>query len=217
MIKKITITILVALLFISLPAQISKTQNNMNLIYLRELNANLLETIKIMDAYNQVTRNIPYEVLGTERYQKFLMEMTMICMNLRNDISKSVDLNSEERELIIHDLISSIKPDVVDITEPVTKQQDLQGKQYSKIIIKKISDHLKEIRKEILNEEEKIMESKTFDQFYFHLHSQQFIYQLVLNFMKPSQYLSKQNRAFLIRVASEIEYNILNSEGPKSE
>jgi hypothetical protein len=213
-IKKIVITILLTAMFIGLSAEISKTRNNMNLIFLRELDAKLLDTIKIMDAYNQVTKNIPFEVFGTERYQQFLMEMAMICMNLRNDISSSVELNSEKREIFIHDLIGSIKPDVKSISEPITEQQDLQGKQLSKLIEKKINKYLIDLRKGIILEEEKIMESKTFDQYYFHLHSQHFMYQLVISFLHPSQHLSRNNRAFLIRVASEIEYSIINSKGP---
>ena len=214
MLKKIVLTFLLATIFIGLNAEITKTQNNMNLIFLRELDSNLLETIKIMDAYNQATNNIPYEVLGVEKYQKFLMEMTMICMNLRNDISSSFELNSEQREVFIQELISSIKPDVKSISESISKKQDLQGKQFCKLFIRKINAHLKDIRKGIFIEEEKIIESKTFDQYYFHLHSQQFIYQLVLNFLKPSDNLSRSNRAFLIRIAAEIEYNIINSEVP---
>lgn len=213
MLKKIVITILLVTLFIGLSAEISKTHNNMNLIFLRELDSNLLETIKVMDVYNQATNNIPFEVLGTERYQKFLMEMTMICMNLRNNISSSFELNSKKRELFIQELISSIKPDVKRISESITKQQDMQGKQFSKLLRQKINAHLKDIRKEIIIEEEIIIESKTFDQYFFHLHSQQFIYTLVIDFLKPSEHLSRSNRAFLIRVAAEIEYNVINSQG----
>lgn len=213
MIKKIVIAVLLATIFVSLTAEISKTQNNMNLIFLRELDAKLLDTIKIMDAYNQVTNNIPYEVLGTERYQKFLMEMTMICMNLRNEISNSIELNSEKREKFIYELIGSIKPDVKSVSEPITEKQDVQGKQFSRLLLKKINKHLIDIRKEILIEEKKIMESKTFDPYYFHLHSQQFIYHLLIDFLHPSRHLSRKNRVFLIRVASEIEYNIINSRG----
>ncbi len=213
MLNKIVIIIFLATIFIGLNAEISKTQNNMNLIFLRELDSNLLETIKIMDAYNQASNNIPYDVIGTERYQNFLMEMTMICMNLRNEISSSIELNSEKREKFIQELISSIKLDVKLITESITKQQDMQGKQFSKLFMQRINSHLKEIRKEIIAEEEKIMENKTFDQYYLHLHSQQFIYHLIIDFLKPSEHLSKSNRAFLIRIAAEIEYNIINSEG----
>jgi len=214
---KITFFILLLLFICNLSSEISKTQNNMNLIFLRELDDNLLETIKVMDAYNQATRNIPFEVLGTEKYQKYLMEMTMICMNLRNDISNSVDLNSFQREAFIYDLINSLKPDVKELIDPITKQQDLKAKRYSKLIAKRLGEHIKELRQEILDEEEKIMQSKTFDQYFFHLHSQQFMYQLVLDFMKDAEYLSKENRAFLIRVASEIEYNILSSEEQNKE
>ena len=214
MIKKIVLTILLVTMFIGLNAEISKTQNNMNLIFLREVDSNLLETIKIMDAYNHAMNNIPYEVLGIEHYQKFLMEMTMICMNLRKEISNSIELNSELRELLIQELIISIKPDVKLVLEPITKQQNLQGKQFSKLLSQRINSHLKDIRKEIIVEEEKIMESKTFDQYYFHIHSKQFIYHLIMDFIKPSEHLSRSNRAFLLRVAAEIEYNIINSEGP---
>ena len=213
MLKKIVIIIFLAAIFIGLNAEITKKQNNMNLIFLRELDSNLLETIKIMDVYNQATNKIPYDVLGTERYQKFLMEMTMICMSLRNEISSSIELNSEQREKFIQELISAIKPDVKLISESITKQLDMQGKQFSKLFIQKINSHLKDIRKEIIAEEEKIMENKTFDQYYLHLHSQQFIYHLIMDFLKPSEHLSKSNRAFLIRIAAEIEYNIINSEG----
>ncbi|MDP8201647.1 MAG: hypothetical protein P9M11_05850 [Candidatus Tenebribacter burtonii] len=214
MLRKLIITIILITIFVGLNTEISKTQNNMNLIFLRELDSNLLETIKIMDVYNQVANNISYDVLGIEHYQKFLMEMTMICMNLRNDISSSVELNSEQREIFVNELINSLKPDVKSITGQITEEQDMQGKQFNKLIIQKINNHLKEIRKEIIIQEEMIIESKTFDQYFFHLHSQQFIYQLVLNFLKPSDYLSRLNRAFIIRVASEIEYNILNSPEP---
>jgi len=214
MLRKLIITIILITIFVGLNTEISKTQNNMNLIFLRELDSNLLETIKIMDVYNQVVNNISYDVLGIEHYQKFLMEMTMICMNLRNDISSSVELNSEQREIFVNELINSLKPDVKSITGQITEEQDMQGKQFNKLIIQKINNHLKEIRKEIIIQEEMIIESKTFDQYFFHLHSQQFIYQLVLNFLKPSDYLSRSNRAFIIRVASEIEYNILNSPEP---
>lgn len=210
--KKNVVTILLLVFISVLSADVSKTQNNMNLIFLRELDDNLLETIKVMDAYNQATRNISYEVLGIEKYQKYLMEMTMICMNLRSDISKSVNLNSLQREAFIYDLISSLKPDVKELTDPITKQQDLKAKRYTELIAKRVNEHLIELRKEILAEEEQIVQSKTFDQYFFHLHSQQFIYQLVLDYMRAAQHLSKENRAFLIRVASEIEYNILSSE-----
>lgn len=213
MLKKIVIIIFLATIFIGLNAEISKTQNKMNLIFLRELDSNLLETIKIMDVYNQATNNIPFEVLGTEHYQKFLMEMTMICMNLRNEIFSSIELNSERREIFIQELISSIKPDVKRISESITKQQDIQGMQFGKLFMQRINAHLKDIREEIITEEEKIMESKTFDQYYFHLHSQQFIYKLIIDFMQPFEHLSKKNRAFIIRIAAEIEYNITNSQG----
>ena len=214
MIKKIVLTFILATMFIGLTAEISKTQNNMNLTFLRELNSNLLETIKIMDAYNHAANNISYDVLGIDYYQKFLMEMTIICMNLRNEISSSIEFNSEQRELFIQELISSIKMDVEFVPESITKQQDMQGKRFSKLFIQKINSHLKDIRKEIISEEEKIMESKTFDQYFFHLHSQQFIYNLITDYLKPSEHLSRSNRAFLIRIAAEIEYNIINSEEP---
>jgi len=214
MFRKITILVFLATIFIGLNAEVTKTHNNMNLIYLREVDTNLLETIKVMDVYNKATENIPYDVLGIERYQKFLMEMTMICMNLRNDISKSVKLNSEQREIFVQDLISSIKPDVEIISEPISNQQDLQGIRFSKLFMQRINKNLNELGKEIIAAEGKIIESRTFDQYYFHLHSQQFMYHLLLDFLRPSENLSKTNRAFLVRIAAEIEHNIINSEGP---
>jgi len=81
--------------------------------------------------------------------------------------------------------------------------------------MQKIKIHLQELREEIIIEENKIIKSKTFDQYYFHLHSMQFIYHLVMDFLKPADNLSRSNRALLIRVANEIEYNIINSPGPK--
>lgn len=215
MLKKLVITILLVTIFISLNAEISKTQNNKNLKFLRELDSNLLGTIKIMDAYNKATNNIPYEVLGVEHYQKFLMEMTMICMNLRNDISSSVELNSEQREIFIQELIGSIKPDVKKVCDTITEQQDKQGIEFCKLLTRRINAHLSDLREGIIDEEKKIIESKTFNQYYFHLHSQQFIYHLVMDFLKLSDNLSRLNRAFLIRVVSEIEYNIINSKLPK--
>ncbi len=215
MLKKLVITILLVTIFISLNAEISKTQNNKNLKFLRELDSNLLETIKIMDVYNKAANNIPYEVLGVENYQKFLMEMAMICMNLRNDISSSVELNSEQREIFIQEMISSIKPDVKKVSDTITEQQDKQGIEFCKLLTQRINAHLNSLSKGIIDEEKKIIESETFNKYYFHLHSQQFIYHLVMDFLKPSANLSRLNRAFLIRVTAEIEYNIINSKLPK--
>lgn len=215
MIKKLIVTLVLVGILLSLNAEISKTQNNKNLKFLRELDSNILETIKMMDTLNKASNNIPYEVLGIEHYQKFLMEMTMICMNLRNDISSSNELNSEQREIFVQELINSIKPDVKRVSESISENQDKQGRQLSKLQMQQIKVHLKELREEIIFEENKIIESKTFDQYYFHLHSQQFIYHLVMDFLEPSDNLSRLNRALLIRVVTEIEYNIINSPEPK--
>ncbi|MCF7859503.1 MAG: hypothetical protein K9N07_09335 [Candidatus Cloacimonetes bacterium] len=212
--KKTVLIVILLILIIDLTAQVSKRQNQNNILYLRELDNNLIETIKIMEAYNKASQNIPYDVLGIEKYQKFLMEMTMICMNLRNDIDKQSELDKEQRELLILNMIGAIKPDVKKITGKITSEENIQGEKILNKLASQINVHLHEIGKQIIEKEKFIIQSKTFDQYYFHLHSQQFIYNLVLNFLKPADKLSADNRAFLIRVAAEVEYNILNSPEP---
>ncbi|MDP8268746.1 MAG: hypothetical protein P9L97_08470 [Candidatus Tenebribacter davisii] len=214
MFKKLVILILTLLIFISVNAEINKVQNKKNIQYMNELDNNLVDTIKILDAFNKSTDNISYDIIGIERYQKFLMEMAMICMNLRNDITDSTQLNSEQRESFVHDIINLLKPDVETVPAIITEKQNEQGIEYCRLFTKRINSYLIKLLKDIVKEEEAIMETRTFTQHYFHLHSQQFMYQLVISFLKPSDYLSKENRAFLIRVISEIEYNISNSPDP---
>jgi len=214
MFKKLVILILTLLIFISVNAEINKVQNKKNIQYMNELDNNLVDAIKILDAFNKSTDKIPYDIIGIDRYQKFLMEMAMICMNLRNDITDSTQLNFEQRESFVHDMISSLKPDVETVPVNITEKQNEQGIEYCRLFTKRINSYLIKILKDIVKEEEAIMETRTFTQHYFHLHSQQFMYQLVISFLKPSDYLSKENRAFLIRVISEIEYNISNSPDP---
>jgi len=191
--------------FLFSEVDISKKQNKLNDEYLQELDLSLIKTIDLLAVFNETSKKIPETVTGVNIYRKFLMEMTLECSNIRQKIAGSEKKNSMEREILIQMLISSLKPDVQFLPTPIDDKKDSQNKQLLEIMNTRIQKHISVLRKSILDEEKGVLESGTFNKYFLDLHSKHFMYILLLDFLKPVEKLSKENRAYLLIMVREIE------------
>ena len=70
---------------------------------------------------------------------------------------------------------------------------------------------LNTLLKEIMNEEKIVMENKIITLNYYRLHTHHFLFSLLSDFVEPSEYLSNNNREYLVLVTKAIEKSILPS------
>ncbi len=185
--------------------EISKQQNKLNIEYLEQLDANINGTLKILTAFNTSANKMPDLITGLELFSQFLMELTLECSNLKKNMAESQDLEPMDREILIQMLISTLNPDIKLIPYYIDQSKDDQNREMMKIMHARIVEHIVNLQKKILQEEQGIVESETFNKYFFNLHSQHFVYQLLLDYMEPSEKLSKDNRNYLVKMVRTLE------------
>ncbi|MDO9577325.1 MAG: hypothetical protein Q7J16_05530 [Candidatus Cloacimonadales bacterium] len=205
--KKI-IFILILILCVSVifgQEEISKKQNKKNIEYLEQIDANINGTLRLLTAFNESANKMPDLITGLDIFSQFLMELTLECSNLKKNIAESQDLKPMNREILIQMLISTLNPDMKFVPFYIDKDKDAQNREMMKVMHAGIVDKVVDLQKKILQEEQGIIESETFNKYFFNLHSQHFIYQLLLDFVEPSEKLSKDNRNYLLKMIDELD------------
>jgi len=204
--KKFIIVFAILLaLFQTAAGKISFKQDKNNRLFLKKLDENILSTIEMLTTFNQAANNIPNFVKGANKYKAFLMEMTIECSKIRNGIIKSEEMNRTEREFQIRKLILSIKSDEFFQIEKVSKKKDKLNREFLQFTSAKLQNALGIIRKEIMSQEKIIMKKDTISSKYFDLHSRNFLYSLLLDYLKISHLLTKENRNDLANVLRSLE------------
>ncbi|MCF7793237.1 MAG: hypothetical protein K9N09_05435 [Candidatus Cloacimonetes bacterium] len=196
-------------------AGVSSQQDKKNIEYLQMLDKNITGTIEVLSTFNDALDAIPFEVTGMNAFSQFLMELTMECSNIKKDISDSYELSRNDREEMIYVLISSLNPEVKRLPFDISKQRDYQNKQIALVMRGRIKKHILETQKKIFTEEAAVLESKTFNKYFFNLHSQHFMYQLMMDYLEPSEKLSKENRDFLITMVQAVEDDLMEGKPPQ--
>lgn len=207
---------IVLLLSINCAAKIEPEQDGRNLEYLQILDQNINGTIKILTAFNDNLDKIPTDITGTNTFSQFLMELTLECSNLKKQILESNELNANEREELIKLLVSTLHPDINWFPYVINQDKDEQNKQIALIMRRRIKEHIITTQKKIFEEEKGILESKTFHKYFFSLHSQHFMYQLLMDFLEPSDKLSKDNRDYLIKVVRAVEDDMMSNSAAEN-
>ena len=204
--KKFIIVFAILLaLFQTAAGKISFKQDRNSRLFLKKLDENILSTIEMLTTFNQAANNIPNFVKGANKYKAFLMEMTIECSKIRNGIIKSEEMNRTEREFQIRKLILSIKSDEFFQIEKVSKKKDKLNREFLQFTSAKLQNALGIIRKEIMSQEKIIMKKDTISSKYFDLHSRNFLYSLLLDYLKISHLLTKENRNDLANVLRSLE------------
>ena len=202
--KKVIILFFLFVFAINLFSKVTSKQDYRNTKFLNLLDDNLVQTIKMISAFNKIANKIPSKVKGLGRYRRFLMDITIETGKLRNDIKAALKKDPDLKQLMIRDMILSISPDTNFKNQEITSNDDNYNYHFlddMQVILKK---KLKKIRKAMLKEEENIKEKGVFSQKYFELHTKNYIYSLILDFIKIHTYLDKRNRQILVDVTKSI-------------
>jgi len=205
--KKIIIILIFIVLSISAIAdsKISLEQNNLNREYLVEVDNNITSTLDLLTAFNNTLNKMPEYIEGSRLFSKFLMEMTMECSGMRNSIKESLTVNADERDLLIQILIANLNPGVELFSSEINEEENKSNKEEIAAIQKTMKFTVIELQKKIIVQEKGIVQSGTFNKYFFNLHTQHLMYQLSLNFAEPSEKLSSENRFYLLQIIREIQ------------
>jgi hypothetical protein len=195
-----------------LNAGIFVNQDDRNKEFMLELDKNILSSIMFLTTFNDGVKNMPEDVTGAETYKHFLMEMTIECSKFRESIRNSENMKKGERELQIKLMITSLKPDVVFDTGKVSKQKNeanIQRLDESEKMLKKMSE---KAMKAMLGMEQEIVETRKIKQEYIAVHSQHFLYSLLLDFIDINDLMSKKNRNHLASVVKDMEMSFVQQK-----
>lgn len=203
--KILNISILIVMLITCLEAWSGKQAETGNSLYLVRLEDNILGTIDLLTAFNEKGKNIYDIIENGHYYNSFLLEMTMECGNLLQQIRNAENLTEEEQESLVRALLATLKPDVPFPEDRIGKKEDKANRQFLSDVRIGLDQQLKVLLTDILREEEVLFAEKAMTQKYLMLHSRHFLYSLLQDFVEPYAELSHANRAYLIEIIKSIE------------
>lgn len=184
------------------------TQDDLNVIYLDDLDQKLIDTIDLIISFNNSANNMIGIVDGAEEYSKYLLSITMDTTNLRTTISESLDMLPSEREETIWLIMASLQPEPIDRQTRISSLQDQENSDYLEQRLPKLTEQLTRFRRQIINEEIQIAEKRIITEKYLTLHNRHFIYQLLYCFSLDQHLLSRGNRQYLVDLIKLIDRNI---------
>jgi hypothetical protein len=206
-VRKIVILGLLMIFFASalVSQSISEKEDLENKVYLSALDKNVLNTVELLDAFKTGMKKMQEkEYDKVEYYKNFLEDVSNECFLIRDNIFNSVNMQPEQRSEVVKDVIKSLKPDVIYENKYIPAQQDRENSDYLDRISVKLMKKVNETLQNITKEEENIKKNEAISREYLKLHSQHFMYSMLLNYITPSEHLNKRNRNFLVKVAKEI-------------
>lgn len=184
---------------------ISEKEDLENKVYLSALDKNVLNTVELLDAFKTGMKKMQEkEYDKVEYYKSFLEDVSNECFLIRDNIFNSVNMQPEQRSEVVKDVIKSLKPDVIYENKYIPAQQDRENSDYLDRISVKLMKKVNETLQNITKEEENIKKNEAISREYLKLHSQHFMYSMLLNYITPSEHLNKRNRNFLVKVVKEI-------------
>jgi hypothetical protein len=206
-VRKIVILGLLMIFFASalVSQSISEKEDLENKVYLSALDKNVLNTVELLDAFKTGMKKMQENKYDkVEYYKSFLEDVSNECFLIRDNIFNSVNMQPEQRSEVVKDVIKSLKPDVIYENKYIPAQQDRENSDYLDRISVKLMKKVNETLQNITKEEENIKKNEAISREYLKLHSQHFMYSMLLNYITPSEHLNKRNRNFLVKVAKEI-------------
>lgn len=183
---------------------VTEEQDEFNQKFLIRLNDNLLSTIDMLQVFNEKGREI-YLIKQGDIYNSFLFDLTMQCSNLIDKIRQSEALSAPARELQIRALIATIKPDVEYNEKVISDKQQARNSNYLMNVEKNLQAQTSSVLQALVEEEKVILAKGEVTNNYFRLHTHHFLFSLLLDFINPSDYLSRANEDYLVMIVKSID------------
>jgi hypothetical protein len=206
------IFIFLTVIICNLLAQDIEVSDISNKLFLKELDENIIGTIKILSAFNESANAMESTIKGNETLKKFLMDMTIECSKIRTQIKNSDNLLGEELEEEISWIIKNIRSDIKYDKHKIDDKKDVINIKTLENFDKGLNLTIAKIRKNIIIEEKNIIKEKQVTPKYFTMQSRHFLYSLLLNYVENGEKLSAENRDLLVYIVSLISRSL--SEEP---
>lgn len=205
MTKRWSILIVLALSLLCLGAEkVSRAQDAENQVFLNALDENLINTIKMLSAFEAGADRME-ALKGVPEYRQFLMNNTIECSQMRSIIIAADQLNASERNARVRELIETINPGMSFEYKPVSDDVDKENRLYLAQFGTVLMQEIKRLTSMIVGRERTFAATGTLDQEYFNLHSHHYLFSMVLNLISPSKHLSATNRAVLTQLVHGVE------------
>jgi len=189
-----------------------KQKDANNKEYMTRLSDNLVITIDMLSAFKDKMLEMPEDTKGINIFNDFLYEMASENSKLVQVLRESNELTAIEREQQIKVLIVAIKSDTDFEEQKVEAELDEKNKALLGQLEAILRDRVKALRKQILAREEVINEISEIDMVFLDLHSRNYLYSLLLDFMDPSTNLSAENRDILRQVVVGIQMTMAEQD-----
>lgn len=182
-----------------------KDKDANNKEYMANLSDNLVNTIDMLSAFKDKMLEMPDETIGINAFNSFLYEMASESSKLVQVLRDSDELSAIEREEQIKILIIAIKSDI-DFKEKRVDSK-LDGKNIALLgqLEAILRDRVKVLRKQILAREVLVNDTSEINMIFLDLHSRNYLYSLLLDFIAPADNLSSENRDILRQVVVGIQ------------
>lgn len=207
---------------ILLAAQLLFAQDDMKLKdannkeYMANLSENLINTIDMLSAFKDKMLEMPEETEGINIFNNFLYEMATENSKLVQVLRESDELSAIEREEQIKVLIIAIKSDIDFKEQVVGKELDAKNRALLGQLEAILRDRVKELRKQILKREVVVNQTSEIDMIFLDLHSRNYLYSLMLDFMEPGSKLSAENRDILRQLVVGIQMTMAEQQNQQA-
>jgi len=189
-----------------------KQKDASNKEYMNNLSENLVNTIDMLSAFKDKMMEMPEDTQGINLFNNFLYEMASENSKLVQVIRESGELSAIEREQQIKILIVAIKSDIEFKEQVVDSDLDKKNKALLGQLEAILRERVKALRKQILAREEVVNQTSEIDMVFLDLHSRNYLYTLLLDFMDPASDLSAENRDILRQVVIGIQMTMVEQE-----
>ena len=200
------IVFIITLLSISLLVAVTVQQDEKNDLYLRNLDDNIIQSLKIIEKFNDLAQRNFNTIEGIPTFTNMLMGFTMEMANIRKDITAAQISTLREKDKKIGNLIKIIDPTIEIEKNNRSREQIIQ---YLGEIEKELKDKSMILRQNIIQEEKKIVHYKKLSSTYFSFHSHHFLYSLLIDYIDSARLLSDDNLVILEQTVMTIQKRLL--------
>ncbi|MEA1972050.1 MAG: hypothetical protein U9N34_01990 [Candidatus Cloacimonadota bacterium] len=185
---------------------ISPQQDEKNQIYLNNLDKNVAQSIQLIEEFNNAAQKNFETFKGVPAFTNMLMGYTLELAHIRRQISDAQTSSLLEKEKKIGDIIKILDPNIQIVVINKTEQK---MKNYLDSVEIDLTKKITYLRKFIIEEEAKIVKSKTLNKTFFSFHTHHFLYSLLLDYIADYHHLSQENKKILYQTIQHIHSRLM--------
>lgn len=197
--------LLIVILFSSLWS-VSTIQDSNNDNYLSNLDEQIVQNIKLIEQFNSIAQQNFETINGIPAFTNMLMGFTMELANIRTKITDAQTSTILKKEEKIKQIIRILDPQMEISKQKIDRLETLN---YLRKVDKELNNRIVIIRKNIIEEEKKIVQYDSLSKTYFSFHTHHFLYALMSCYLDSAELLSNDNLNALEQLVNSIQQRLL--------